>query len=106
MFVFGITAIFLQSTVVCKDEPLLLPCSPPPCRHDKARENNAALEVLPDLLAELDAMAPPQRLLALLQVGGAWGGVDGWVAALAEQVSGWSNHDPCSSAHALIMRLA
>lgn len=39
------------------------------CRHDKARENNAALEVLPDLLAELDAMAPPQRLLALLQVG-------------------------------------
>lgn len=38
-------------------------------RHDKARENTAALEVLPDLLAELDEMAPPQRLLALLQVG-------------------------------------
>ncbi|EFN57701.1 hypothetical protein CHLNCDRAFT_34679 [Chlorella variabilis] len=29
------------------------------------RENSAALEVLPDLLAELDQMPPPQRLLAL-----------------------------------------
>lgn len=37
-------------------------------RHDKARENTAALEVLPDLLAEVDAMPPLQRLLALLQV--------------------------------------
>lgn len=36
-------------------------------RHDKARENTAALEVLPDLLAEVDAMPPLQRLLALLQ---------------------------------------
>lgn len=37
------------------------------CRKDKERENSAALEVLPDLLAELDQMPPPQRLLALVQ---------------------------------------
>lgn len=36
-------------------------------RKDKERENSAALEVLPDLLAELDQMPPPQRLLALVQ---------------------------------------
>ncbi|KAI7844383.1 hypothetical protein COHA_002181 [Chlorella ohadii] len=36
-------------------------------RKDKERENGAALEVLPDLLTELDALAPPQRLLALVQ---------------------------------------
>ena len=34
---------------------------------DKERENAAALEVLPDLLAELDEMDPPERLLALVQ---------------------------------------
>ena len=46
----------------------------PPRRKDKERENSAALEVLPDLLTELDEMAPPQRLLALVQVGetGMW----------------------------------
>ncbi|PSC76368.1 Pantothenate kinase 2 isoform B [Micractinium conductrix] len=36
-------------------------------RKDKERENSAALEVLPDLLAEIDEMAPPARLLALVQ---------------------------------------
>jgi bifunctional damage-control phosphatase, subfamily II, fusion protein len=36
-------------------------------KKDKARENAAALEVLPDLLAEIDALPPPQRLLALIQ---------------------------------------
>ena len=36
-------------------------------RLDKERENEAALEVLPDLLAELDEMSPPERLLALIQ---------------------------------------
>ena len=34
---------------------------------DKERENAAALEVLPDLLAELDELTPPERLLALIQ---------------------------------------
>lgn len=36
-------------------------------RLDKERENAAALEVFPDLLAELDELAPPERLLALIQ---------------------------------------
>ena len=36
-------------------------------RKDKARENSAALEVLPDLLGELDQLAPGERLLALVQ---------------------------------------
>jgi bifunctional damage-control phosphatase, subfamily II, fusion protein len=34
---------------------------------DKERENAAALEVLPDLLAELDELNPAERLLALVQ---------------------------------------
>lgn len=34
---------------------------------DKARENAAALEVLPDLLTELDEMAPVPRLTALIE---------------------------------------
>lgn len=38
-----------------------------PHRLDKARENAAALEVLPDLLNELDAMAPIARLTALIE---------------------------------------
>lgn len=37
------------------------------CRLDKARENAAALEVLPDLLTELDGMAPAPRLTALIE---------------------------------------
>lgn len=36
-------------------------------RLDKERENAAALEVLPDLLREMDELAPPARLLALVQ---------------------------------------
>ncbi|EIE24982.1 fumble-domain-containing protein [Coccomyxa subellipsoidea C-169] len=36
-------------------------------RLDKARENAAALEVLPDLLTELDGMAPAPRLTALIE---------------------------------------
>lgn len=36
-------------------------------RLDKERENTAALQVLPDLLKELDGMAPRERLLALVQ---------------------------------------
>ncbi|KAI8111302.1 hypothetical protein M9434_004874 [Picochlorum sp. BPE23] len=36
-------------------------------RMDKARENAAALEALPDLLAELDILEPPARLLSLVQ---------------------------------------
>ena len=36
-------------------------------RLDKERENAAALEVLPDLLAELDALPPAGRLLARAQ---------------------------------------
>ena len=54
--------------------PFSLPPSPlpilpthPVCSKDKERENQAALEVLPDLLAELDRLAPPARLLALVQ---------------------------------------
>lgn len=51
------------------------PVLPVPCccccsRKDKERENSAALEVLPDLLAEIDEMAPPARLLALVQASG------------------------------------
>ena len=34
---------------------------------DKAKENAAALEALPDLLEELDRMAPDDRLLALVE---------------------------------------
>ncbi len=34
---------------------------------EKERENSAALEVLPDLLAELDSMAPRPRLLSLVE---------------------------------------
>lgn len=33
----------------------------------KQRENEASLAVLPDLLAELDSLAPPERLLALIE---------------------------------------
>lgn len=36
-------------------------------RLDKQRENQAALEVLPDLLRELDDLPPPKRLLSLIQ---------------------------------------
>ncbi|CAL8471142.1 g10684 [Coccomyxa elongata] len=36
-------------------------------RLDKARENAAALEVLPDLLTELDSMAPVPRLTSLIE---------------------------------------
>jgi bifunctional damage-control phosphatase, subfamily II, fusion protein len=36
-------------------------------RLDKERENNAALEVLPDLLGELDAMDPHARLTAVIE---------------------------------------
>ena len=36
-------------------------------RLDKERENTAALSVLPDLLLELDAKAPDQRLLTLIE---------------------------------------
>ena len=39
-------------------------------RLDKERENAAALEVLPDLLRELDALAPGPRLAGLVQVQG------------------------------------
>jgi hypothetical protein len=35
---------------------------------DKQRESAAALEALPDLLAELDALPHPARLMALVQV--------------------------------------
>jgi hypothetical protein len=37
------------------------------CRLDKARENAAALEVLPDLLREVDALPPADRLASLVQ---------------------------------------
>lgn len=37
------------------------------CRLDKARENAAALEVLPDLLREVDALPPGDRLASLVQ---------------------------------------
>lgn len=37
------------------------------CRRDKARENEAAMQVLADLLAELDNMPEQDRLLALIQ---------------------------------------
>ena len=36
-------------------------------RADKARENAAALEVLPDLLRELDRLPPRERLTAIIQ---------------------------------------
>jgi type II pantothenate kinase len=36
-------------------------------RLDKERENAAALEVLPDLLGELDGMAPRARLTSLIE---------------------------------------
>jgi hypothetical protein len=36
-------------------------------RLDKQRENAAALEVLPDLLREVDALAPADRLASLVQ---------------------------------------
>ncbi|KAG1660836.1 hypothetical protein FOA52_008947 [Chlamydomonas sp. UWO 241] len=36
-------------------------------RLDKERENTAALSVLPDLLVELDAMPPAERLLCLIE---------------------------------------
>lgn len=36
-------------------------------RLDKARENTTALEVLPDLLRELDALDPQARLTALVE---------------------------------------
>lgn len=34
---------------------------------DKERENKAAMEVLPDLLAELDKMGPRERLVSLVE---------------------------------------
>lgn len=37
------------------------------CRLDKERENAAALEVFTDLLTELDAMGPRQRLTSLIE---------------------------------------
>ena len=37
------------------------------CRLDKVRENAAALEVLPDLLREVDALPPGDRLASLVQ---------------------------------------
>lgn len=36
-------------------------------RLDKERENAAALEVWPDLLREMDALPPEERLAALVQ---------------------------------------
>jgi hypothetical protein len=42
-------------------------CLPAPRRNEKERENAAALEVLPDLLRELDDMAPRARLLSLVE---------------------------------------
>lgn len=38
-----------------------------PCRLDKVRENAAALDVLPDLLREVDALPPGDRLASLVQ---------------------------------------
>ena len=37
------------------------------CRRDKARENKAAVDMLPDLFADLDGMPPKARLLTLIQ---------------------------------------
>lgn len=56
-------------------------------RQDKERENVAALEVLPDLLGDLDRLAPPQRLLALVQVRCGWG-LPGWLAVCAVLLPG------------------
>lgn len=52
---------FLTRELECKEETWLQ------CRLDKERENAAALAVFPDLLQELDAMDPAQRLLALIE---------------------------------------
>lgn len=51
----------------------------PACRLDKQRENEAALIVLPDLLAELDRLDPHARLLALVQ-GALAGNIFDWGA--------------------------
>jgi len=83
------TMVQHSSAFLTPTPPTHPPIPPYPCRKDKERENGAALEVLPDLLTELDAMAPPQRLLALVQV---WGCVWGWGegCGLRGLVGGWS----------------
>lgn len=53
-----------QSTLC---ESLKTSISLPYGRLDKERENAAALKVLPDLLRELDCLAPRERLTAIIQ---------------------------------------
>ena len=57
-------------------------------RQDKERENLAALEALPHLLSELDEMPPPQRLLALVQVGNGSQRVE--VAGVHQEATSWT----------------
>lgn len=59
-------------------------------RLDKERENKAALEVLPDLLMELDAMDSRKRLLALVE-GVLAANIFDWGSKACEQLYRWAD---------------